>query len=176
MPFALAVATTAVVLVGAGSGTLPVLDASALPQLATTTHAVSERDLAADLAGGNPFCRLLHSWGFVRGRERDFQGESNRIDRVVSRTLLFTHPAGARAYVSYVGAHATALYGAGSSSQQLANRGRSGYLLDAAPCACHRASPTLLAVVARGTRVTWLEANGGGVKPAVVVGLLARAP
>jgi hypothetical protein len=176
MSIALAVAVSAVALGGARAGTLPVLSAGALPALATTTHAVTAHDLAADVAGGARFERLLLAWGFSRGRERDFQGESRRIDRAVSRTLIFAHAAGARAYVRYLGAHAAALYGAGSGTVALTSRGRTGYLLEAAPCACHRASPTLLAVVARGPRVTWLELNGGAVKPAVVRALLARAP
>jgi len=168
----LAVAASAIAL----SGTLPVLDATALPGLAATTHAVGARDLAADLAGGAAFEARLRSWGFRRGRERDFQGPSKHIDRAVSRTLVFATGGGARAYVAYIGAHAAALYGPGSTSSRLASRGRPGVLVDAAACACHRAAPTLLAVVARGTRVTWLEANGGEVTRAVLVALLARAP
>ncbi len=155
---------------------LPVLDRSAVPGLAVTTHAVSTHDLAADVGGGSRFERQLRSWGFSRGRERDFQGESRRLDRVVSRTLAFERASGAAAYVAYVGTHAPALYGPGSSAYPASSRGRSGYVLDAAPCACHRASPTLLGVVAHGTRVTWLEANGGGVTRAVLLALLAQAP
>jgi hypothetical protein len=176
MPLALAVVATAAVLGGAGSGTLPVLEPGVLPALSTMTHGVTARDLAADLAGGPRFERRLGAWGFTRGRERDFQGESRRIDRAVSRTLVFASASGARAYVHYLGEHAATLYGAGSAAISLTSRGRAGYLLEAAPCACHRASPTLLAVVARGSRVSWLELNGGAVTPLVIRGLLARAP
>jgi hypothetical protein len=171
-----AIATGTAVLATAGAGLLPLLPRAALPKLAATTHPVTAHDLAADLAGGAAFTQRLRSWGFEQGRERDFQGESKTIDHVVSRTLAFASGHGAHAYVRYVGSHAVALYGAGSSARPVVSRGRSGYLVEAAPCACHRASPTLLAVVARGTRVTWLEANGGSVKPALVASLLARAP
>ena len=174
MPLAFAVAASVSLL--AGAATLPVLDAAALPRLTATTHAVAARDLASDVAGGTRFERLLRTWGYSGGRERDFQGESPRIDRVVSRTLAFERASGAHAYVEYVGTHAAALYGAGSSARPVTSRGRSGYLFEAASCACHRATPTVLAVLTRGTRVTWLEANGGAVTPAVALALLARAP
>lgn len=172
MAVLLAVAASAIAL----SGALPVLDPAALPGLDATTHAIGPRALAADLAGGSAFEARLRAWGFERGRERDFQGPSRHIDRAVSRTLVFATPVGARAYVSYIGRHAYALYGPGSTSSPLASLGRTGVLVDAAACACHRASPTLLGVVSRGTRVTWLEANGGEVTRVVLARLLARAP
>ncbi len=172
MAVVLAVAASAIAL----SGALPLLDPAALPGLDTTTHAVGPRALAADLAGGAAFEARLRAWGFERGRERDFQGPSRHIDRAVSRTLVFRTSAGARKYVSYIGRHADALYGAGSTTSPLVSLGRAGVLVDAAACACHRASPTLLGVVSHGARVTWLEANGGEVTRAVLTALLARAP
>jgi hypothetical protein len=54
--------------------------------------------------------------------------------------------------------------------------GRSGYLIDPAACACHRASPTLTAALADGSRVTYLEVNGDGADPAAMQELLAEAP
>ena len=60
-----------------------------MPGLAASTHAVSAHDLAADVDGGSRFEQLLRGWGFARGRERDFQGPSLKLDRVVSRTLAF---------------------------------------------------------------------------------------
>jgi len=153
-----------------------VLAPAAVPGLAASTHAVSARDLAADVDGGNRFEGLLHGWGFTRGRERDFQGPSQKLDRVVSRTLAFAGTSGASAYVAWLGAHPAALYGAGSSTSRATSRGRTGVVIEAAACACHRASPTLLAVVAHGSRVTWVEANGGGVTRTVLLRLLAQAP
>lgn len=155
---------------------LPVLSPVAVPGLAASTHPVSAHDLAADVAGGRSFEGRLRGWRFTRGRERDFQGPSQKLDRVVSRTLAFADASGASAYVAWLGAHPAALYGAGSSTSRATSRGRAGYVIDAAPCACHRASPTLLGVVAHGGRVTWVEANGGGVTRRVLLGLLAQAP
>lgn len=152
------------------------LPRAAVPALPASDSAVTSGDLAADLAGGAAFEHRLAAWGFVRGSERVFQGESHRIDRVVSRSLVFRSPRGARRYVDYVGAHAAALYGAGTGVDRLASRGRSGYLLSAAACACHRAEPTMAAVVARRSRVTWLEANGGAVDRATMTHLLDAAP
>jgi hypothetical protein len=160
----------------ATGGSLPVLGPAAVPGLAVSTHGVAAHDLAADVDGGSRFEGLLRGWGFARGRERDFQGPSQKLDRVVSRTLAFGGARGASAYVAWIGAHPAALYGAGSATTGATSRGRAGYVIEAAACACHRASPTLLAVVAQGGRVTWLEVNGGGVTRAVLLRLLARAP
>jgi hypothetical protein len=171
-----ALAAVAVVAALAFGGSLPVLAPAAVPGLAASTHPVAAHDLAADVAGGSRFEGLLHNWGFARGRERDFQGPSRRVDRVVSRTLAFDNESGASAYVAWIGAHPAALYGAGSSARRATSGPRTGFVIDAAACACHRASPTLLAVVAHRGRVTWLEANGGGVTRNVLLALLARAP
>lgn len=171
-----ALAVVAAVAAFAIGGALPVLAPAAVPGLPASTHAVAAHDLAADVAGGSRFEGLLRDWGFTRGRERDFQGPSQRLDRVVSRTLAFGSPGGASAYVAWIGAHPAALYGAGSSAGRATSGKRAGFVIDAAACACHRASPTLLAVVAHGGRVTWLEANGGGVTRSLLLALLARAP
>jgi hypothetical protein len=161
-------------LAGCGSRSatpLPVLPASALPELKASTDDVTADDLAADFGpNAEPFS------GFVRGKERVFQGESHRFDRVVSRTLEFEDAAGAHAYIAFFRSHLAALYGTGTNASPLENDGRKGYLVDAASCACHRAEPTLAAVVARGDRVTYLEVNGGGAKPEAVAELLAKAP
>jgi hypothetical protein len=174
VPYWLGVLAASAVL--ATGGVLPVLAPAAVPGLAASTHAVSAHDLAADVDGGSRFEARLRGWRFARGRERDFQGPSQKLDRVVSRTLAFGGANGASAYVSWIGTHPAALYGAGSSASRATSGARAGFVIDAAACACHRASPTLLAVVAHGTRVTWLEANGGGVTRPVLLALLAHAP
>jgi hypothetical protein len=150
---------------------LPLLPASALPELESSTEDVTAEDLAADFGPGvEPFP------GFARGQERVFQGESQRFDRVVSRTLEFDDAAAAESYVTFFRSHLADVFGTGTKASPLENEGRKGYLVDAASCACHRAEPTLAAVVARGSRVSYLEVNGGGAKPAPVVALLAHAP
>jgi hypothetical protein len=141
-----------------------------LPGLEATTEPVTADDLVGDL-GGN-----VRVEGFVSGAERVFQGESLDIDRVVSRTLVFESAAAAKGYVDLARTHVDDLYGVGTTAEPLEAGGRRGYLIDPAACACHRASPTLTAILARGPRVTYLEVNGGGVDPAAVEGLLAQAP
>jgi hypothetical protein len=159
---------------GCGSSTRkeadPVLPTSALPRMDSTTEPVSADDLAAE------FGRDVTVEGLVSGTERVFQGESADIDRVVSRTLEFESAAAAKGYVDLLRTRVDDLYGVGTTAEPLEAGGRSGYLIDPAACACHRASPTLTAVLARGSRVTYLEVNGGGVDPAAVEALLGQAP
>jgi hypothetical protein len=165
-----------VLLAGCGekaAAPLPTLPAGALPDLSSSTEPVSLEDLASDF-GPDVEARL--DWGFSRGIERVFQGESHRFDRVVSRTLEFKDSGAAQAYVAFFRSHLADVFGTGTNATPLENQGRKGYLVDAASCACHRAEPTLTAVVVRGSRVSYLEVNGGGAKPAAVVALLARAP
>lgn len=161
-------------LAGCGSSAAPqaepVLPTDALPGLDATTEPVTADDLAAD------FGTDVQVDGFVSGTERVFQGESHGLDRVVSRTLEFESVAAAKAYVDLARTHVDDLYGAGTTAEPLEAGGRQGYLVDPAACACHRASPTLTAVLAGGPRVTYLEVNGGGVDPAAVEALLAQAP
>jgi hypothetical protein len=173
----LAIAALALVaLVGCGSsaepaaGPLPLLPESAVPGLAATTDRVDASDLEADLGSA------VTVGGFVRGEERVFQGESRRFDRVVSRTLEFGDSAAASAYVQLLRTHVADLYGAGTVAKALTSDGRKGVLIDAASCACHRAEPTLAAAVANGSRVSYLEVNGGGARPAAVEALLRLAP
>ena len=162
------------VLAGCGSSSPPkaepVLSTNAVPGLEATTEPVTAEDLAGDLGGE------VSVDGFVSGTERVFQGESQDIDRVVSRTLVFESAAAAKDYVDLLRTHIDDLYGVGTTAGPLEQGGRTGYLIDPAACACHRASPTLTAVLSSGPRVTYLEVNGGGVGPAAVEALLAQAP
>jgi hypothetical protein len=162
------------VLAGCGSSSPPaaepVLSTEALPGLEATTQPLTAEDVAADFGTG------VQVDGFVSGTERVFQGQSQDIDRVVSRTLDFESSAAAKAYVDLLRTHVDDLYGVGTTAEPLSRGGRSGYLIDPAACACHRASPTLTAVLSSGPRVTYLEVNGGGVDPAAVEALLAQAP
>ena len=160
---------------GSQASPLPLLPASAVPKLSSSTQDVALKDLAAEFGPSDAdFAGRIT--GFLRGRERVFQGESHRFDRVVSRTLEFENGADAGAYVGFFRSQLTSVFGSGSSASPLESKGRKGYLVDAAACACHRAEPTLAAIVARGARVSYLEVNGGGAKPAAVLDLLAQAP
>jgi hypothetical protein len=168
----------AFILAGCGeqaAAPLPVLPSSAVPGLSSSTEQVTLQDLLADFGGGSANFEGRIG-GFVRGSERVFQGESSRFDRVVSRTLEFKDAAAAKEYVDFYRSHLNAVYGTGTIARPVESKGRDGYLVDAASCACHRAQPTLAAVVARGPRVTYLEVNGGDAKAPAVIALLARAP
>jgi len=163
-----------VVLGGCGSSPSPeaepVLSTNALPGLEETTEPVTAENLAADFGTG------VSVDGFVSGTERTFQGESNDLDRVVSRTLEFESPEAAAAYVELVRAHTDDLYGVGTTVEPFEEGGRAGYVVDPAACACHRASPTLTAAVSKGSRVTYLEINGDGATPKSLGQLLRVAP
>lgn len=148
----------------------PVLPTQALPGMEATTEPLTAEDLAGDFGAD------VSVEGFVSGTERVFQGKSLDLDRVVSRTVEFESPEAADGYLALLRAHVDDLYGVGTTAKPFAQGGRSGYLIDPAACACHRASPTLTAALADGMRVTYLEVNGGGADPAAVEKLLAQAP
>jgi hypothetical protein len=155
--------------------TLPVLAEAAVPGLEATTEPVTLEDLQADFGSATSGADVEIP-GFVAGRERVFQGESQRVDRVVSRTLEFEDADAASAYVDLLRDRAADLYGVGTSARDLASDGRNGVLIDPASCACHRAEPTLSAAVSEGRRVSYIEVNGGGANPAALEELLAHAP
>jgi hypothetical protein len=155
----------------AASQELPLLPPSAVPGLSSSTESVSADDLAADFGAGADAVS-----GLVNGRERVFQGESHDLDRVVSRTLEFEDAESAQAYLGYFHSHLADAYGPGTSASPIESKGREGYVIDPAACACHRAEPTLTALLAAGARVTYLEINGGAAKRDALEALLAKAP
>src|SRR2546421_565052 len=69
----------------------------------------------------------------------------------------------------------TALPGMAVTERTL-SAGRTGYVIEVAPCGCHRETPIVVALVSRGDRVSWLYGTGPGVRPATLRSLLARAP
>ncbi len=170
---------------GAGAGQAPggvtplsapaTLPASAVPYLPSQLKLLTPTGLAREtrspaLAGE------LGAWGFVGGADRYFQGESRRLQVVDSRALRFRTPGGAAAYVSFMRAHAVAILGSFPTMRAFASHGRSGFLAVAQQCQCHLANPALLAVLARGGRVTWLEINGPGASRRQLARLLVGAP
>jgi hypothetical protein len=94
----------------------------------------------------------------------------------VSRTLTFENAQDAQAYLDYYREHLALAYGPGTTSSALESNGRRGFVVDPAACACHRAEPTLTALVVAGPRVSYLELNGGGAKRERLESLLASAP
>ena len=160
---------------GAASATtnLPVLHA--VPGLAA-----EDRVLDADaLSHDAPLPSLaadLEKWGFLGGREREFKGASRTFTDVVSRTLAFRAPAGARAYVAFVAAHAASYYGPGTVVHPMTSAGRTGFFVRGASCGCHRETPILVTLVSRRSRVSWLLVNGPGATRARARALAAQMP
>ena len=72
--------------------------------------------------------------------------------------------------------HATAILGSFPTMRGLASLGRTGFLAVAQQCQCHLANPALLAVLAHGGLVTWLEINGPGASRRQLDRLLVGAP
>jgi hypothetical protein len=166
---------------GSGGGDAPDGGPVRLPVLtAVPGLAAQDRTLdAATLSHDAPVPSLpadLERWGFIAGHEREFKGASKTFTDVVSRTLAFERPAGARAYVGFVAAHAAGFYGRGTAVRAVTSAGRPGYLLRAASCGCHRETPILLTVVWRRSRVSWLMVNGPGATAARAQALAEQMP
>jgi hypothetical protein len=153
----------------------PVLPAGAVRYLPSTSRTLDAADLARE-TGVHQLAGDLSRWGFVAGEERAFQGQSRMLQTVVSRTLEFRDAAGAEAYVSFIRGHTSTYLGDFARANPLADRRRRGWLFVAAPCACHMANPLLVAVVSRGSRVTWLEVNGPDATGHTLRMLLDEAP
>jgi hypothetical protein len=151
------------------------LPASAVPYLPSSMKMVSSTDLAREVRSP-ALATYLGAWGFVEGSDRYFQGESRRLQVVDSRTLRFDRAGGARAYVGFMRGRASAILGSFPVLKEFVSRGRSGFVAVAQQCQCHLANPALLAVLARGGMVTWLEINGPGATKRELVKLLAGAP
>jgi hypothetical protein len=160
---------------GAAAQAPPVLEAAAVAYLPSTAHRLTAQRLAREirrpaLAGD------LARWGFVAAAERSFQGESHRLNVVDSRTLQFSRPSGARAYVAFVRAHVADYLGSYPTVSPFASAGRSGWRFRAQSCACPGATPLWLGVASAGPRVTWLEINGPDATAKTLRTLAARAP
>jgi hypothetical protein len=153
----------------------PTLPARAVPYLPSSVKLLGSTVLAREVR--EPvLATYLGTWGFVGGSDRYFQGESRRLQVVDSRTLRFERAGGATAYVGFMRAHASTILGSFPVVKAFVSRGRSGFLAVAQQCQCHLANPALLAVLARGGVVTWLEINGPGADKRQLTRLLAGAP
>jgi hypothetical protein len=153
----------------------PLLPAAALPGMSVTQKALTPIGLSHDapIAG---LADRIGGWGYQSGAQRVFVGRARVFSNVVSRALRFKDAAGARAYVNLVRTRVADFFGRGSKVQPLRSKGRSGYLIDAASCGCHRETPIYVAVLSRAGIVTWLYATGPGMRPPALRALLAKAP
>jgi hypothetical protein len=153
----------------------PVLAAAAVAYLPSKAHRLTAERLAREIRRPS-LADDLARWGFLAAAERSFQGESRRLNVVDSRTLEFSRPAGARAYVDFVRAHVAVYLGSYPTVRRFASAGRTGWLFRAQSCACPGATPLWLGVASAGTRVTWLEINGPDATARTLRRLAARAP
>ncbi len=184
--------TTAAVVAGCGSASgsqtasgsgstsraamvVPTLPTAAVPYLPSTQKPLTAAFLARE-AQAPSLVGHLDAWGFEAGADRYFQGESRRLQLVDSRTLRFRAAAGAAAYVAYMRAHLGAILGSFPKVKSFAAGARHGILATGQECQCHLANPALLAVLAQGRTVTWLEINGPRATRSRLTSLIARAP
>lgn len=151
------------------------LPASAVPYLPSSATTLPPARLARE-AQDRTLAGKLRTWGYQVGRQRTFQGSSRDLQLVDSRTLRFRDAAGASAFVAFTRRHADAYLGSFPAIRSYSAHGRRGFLVTGQACRCHLANPALLAVVARGGTVTWLEINGPKATPHRLTRLLARAP
>jgi hypothetical protein len=153
----------------------PLLPARALPELHSTARALDRPALA--LATPIPGLRdRLEGWGFRRAGEREFTGRSRDLAHVVARTVDFARTAGAAAYARTLAAHTTSYLGSGAEVRRLRLDGRTGWLIRAPVCGCHPQPPTLIVLVRRGTRVSFLSAAGDAASPRRVRALARGLP
>jgi hypothetical protein len=153
----------------------PVLPAQAVPYLPSNARPLTATWLARE-TGLPELTGRLGGWGFDAGARRYFQGQSRRLQVVDSRALRFRDAAGATAFVRYVRSRPASFLGGGKPASDFESRGRRGIVVKGAPCSCHLATPVLLAVVASGPTVTWLEINGPRASRRTLDALAARAP
>ena len=153
----------------------PVLPAKAVSYLPSSLRTLTADELLKETSGPG-MADSLSRWGFQIGAERLFQGHSDVLKVVESRTLLFSKPSGAAAYVKFVHDHPTQVFGAPPMQATLVSNGRRGWAITLAACACHMASPALVGVTSSGHRVTWLEVNGPKASKAKLAALMAKAP
>lgn len=158
--------------VAASGPPLPLLDASAVPGLTGERRDLTASELARD-AGARELGDLLEGWGFMRASERDMRGGTGDIAVLVTRTVEFEDPTGARRYADFLRRKATLTLGSAPDFQRLSG---GGYLFEGSLCGCHRETPQYLVVRPRGARVSWLRLNGPGVDEVIARRLARQMP
>ena len=148
-----------------------VLASAAVPGMPSVTTVLTANELAKD-APIPGLSSSVESWGFVDGRQRTFQGPSRHLTLVVSRSLVFGDPSGARSFVAFVSKNSRSYFGNAVEVRPLVSHGRSGWIFTPPPCACHMANPAFVGVLDAGSEVVWLEINGPDASPALLVRLL----
>jgi hypothetical protein len=160
--------------VAARAGQPALLPASVVPGLQTVTRPLAARDLVAESSMPG-FPRLVRGWGYLSGWQRTFQGESHRLTLVVSQSLRFRTSAGAARFVAYVRRHVQRFFPF-ATVRRLSLPGRPGWLFHPPGCACHLATPVLVAVAAQGRQVLWMEINGPSATSSALLRLFRAVP
>ena len=137
----------------------PTLPAGALPQLDSRARTLDGRAFAQDASRPDAVAGLLDRQGYVTGSEREFFGRAPTFNHVVARVLEFRAPAGASAFLEWLGQNASAFIG-DAESLSLLSFGSRPLLFPVSGCDCHPQVPSYLAVWQRGIRVHWLFAAG----------------
>ena len=162
---------------GASSSSQPppaVLPASAVPYLPSTAQVLDASSLAHQDALP-AVADKLSGWGFRSAAQRTFQGQSKHLQIVISRTVQFDSPAGARAYLNFIRANANTVYGVSTQKPQ-SNRGRSGVVVHPQACACHMAAATFMGLLQDGSRVSYLSLTGPKASALLLQQLETLAP
>ena len=170
-------ASTPAVPAPAARPTLPLLPVTNVPGIAHDERALTRSFVASEGPKGVDLNDLLDRWRFVTAAQRQFKGGPPRtfVD-IVSRTLQFGSPTGARAYVRFVRDNPGTYLGPLRAAVPVAKGGRDGYLLTARGCGCHEENPLFLYVASSGERVTWLMTNGPQVTAGSTLTLATHAP
>jgi len=163
-----------VVLAGCGSarpavpsGILPV---SAVRYLPSVTKPLTALNVQQNSTLHHLTARL-RDWGYAGGWQRTFQGESKRLNLVVSQSLTFRSHSGAEAFVGFLAGHLGAFYPF-AIRKRLTLAGQAGWLIKPPECACHMAEPVYVGVTVAGSGVRWLEINGPRATGALLASLL----
>ncbi len=153
----------------APSGILP---ASAVAYLPSVTKPLTALDVQQNSTLHDLTARLAR-WGYIGGWQRTFQGESRRLNLVVSQSLMFGTHAGARSFAGYLASHVGAFYPF-AVVRPLTLTGQAGWLIKPPLCACHLATPVYVGVTVAGSRVRWLEINGPRATGTLLASLLGQ--
>ncbi len=141
-------------------------------ELPSDVRVLDADGVAADAAVPGPLAELLRRSGFLVASEREFHGHGERFDRVLARTLVFSDPAGAAAYVDWLASHPREILGATRRLRPLA-LGADAVLFRVRPCGCRAELPTFLAAWRRGSTVRFLLAAGRGASPRTLLPIAA---
>jgi hypothetical protein len=153
----------------------PTRPASAVPYLESKERALPAAVVARE-AGRPALAARLAEWGYDGGRNRSFQGQSERLQVVDARTYRFRTPAGAAAFMRVIRADPEAFFPGAGEQRALASSGRKGIAVTGLPCSCHMAQPAFFAAVADGTTVSSLEINGARASLGALRRLVAQTP